>query len=214
MYFHDNQRPPVQPLSYWLAPRTSSPSPDREPTRLRDLAWIFGQYRGLARASAGMGISLVLAGLLTLWRSPGLIWLWAILIVCGLGLVFNCRVIVKRKLPAIVHAKSPMASRAPARLSAGISLALLVLLGVGIPLSVALLPMLSDGPSGMLTFLVIYLLMMLFCVSAFILPSYEAQHARDSFRNYISNSPALQAQLEAAALSWIDPNGNRPFGPL
>lgn len=51
-------------------------------------------------------------------------------------------------------------------------------------------------------------------VSVFFLPGYFAQHARRDLRRLIESNTGIRSEFEDLSLSWVDPVGTEPFGPL
>lgn len=215
MSFNYSQPPsPQRPLHYWLESDVAKFSPRDTPSALRDMAWSFGQWRGFAAASAGVGVvGLGIALLLALWQ-PQIIWLGALLIVVAILLMVLCPLIAKRKISKIANGTSPLLSRAAASVSAGVGTALF-LSAICITLaSFALGPWFDMGAKGIGSAAVVYALILILMTSVFVLPGYFSQYARRDFRRHIDQTPSLRTQLEHMSQTWVDPVGNQSFGPL
>lgn len=205
---------PGKPLDYWLNSDAARLSPETTSSGLRDMAWTFGQFRGLMMAMAGLGTTLLAGGLLALIMMPATLGLWISLIAVGLGLLGMSLWAQKAKLPAIAHSKQPGTSRAAGTIGSGVTLASgMALLACGI-MALALHGWLGEGPGPAFSFFVVMLLIVSGTASVFIAPAYCIQHARRDFRRYIDKNPALRQELETLSLTWRDPFGARSFGPL
>lgn len=205
---------PGQPLDYWLSSDMARMAPTTTPSALRDMAWTYGQYRGLAGACTGIAACLLGGGILAAAMMTGVPALWIPLLAAGLALAIVGVLVRRLKLPKIVHVPPPGLSRGPERVSAGLGLAIFLGVATGAPLVLALSGWLSQGPGPAFAFFAVMALFLLGMASAFIVPSYFAQNARRDFRRYIESRPALRHELEAMSLNWRDPHANRHFGPL
>ena len=115
---YSNPLPPMpgRPLAYWLDSDMARTAPQTSTSALRDMAWIYGQWRGLAGAATGLGIALLGGGLLALSTMTSAIALWLSLILAGLALLATSILIRVLKLPRIPRSQRPMASRAPQKI--------------------------------------------------------------------------------------------------
>ncbi|MGP9500955.1 hypothetical protein ACT3TS_01930 [Specibacter sp. AOP5-B1-6] len=204
----------VRPLDYWLNSDAARMAPAQGPSALRDMAWAYGQWQGLAGTCTGLGLTLLGGGLLSLAMLDGFPALWLCLLVAGLALLSTGVLVRRLKLPKIARVKQPPLSRAPGTLASGVGLAAFMSAALGAPLALALAGWLEQGPGPAFSFFAVLLLVVLGTVSAFAVPSYFAQHARRDFRARIDNNQALRQELEALSCSWRDTSGNRNFGPL
>lgn len=183
-------------------------------SKLRDLAWAYGQWHGFAGAVVGIGIATVGTGILVAIRQAHLVWLWILLLALGAALVVFIPLIARRKIATITQRKSPKLSRAVESVAGGMGGAI-ILSAIGIVLaSIALNPWWQQGLKGMVSIFAVYALTVLLVGSVFVVPGYFAQRARRDFRRYIDANPALKKELEAMSLTWVDPVANRDFGPL
>ncbi len=205
---------PQRPLDYWLNSDMARMAPETTTSALRDMAWTFGQWRGLAAAMTGLGIAVLGGGILAVATMPGVPGLWISLLVAGAAMLAAAVVIRSAKLPRIAHVSPPQASRAPGKTSSGVGLAALITLAVGGPMALALGGWLSQGPGPAMSFVLVALLFLVGTASVFVAPAYCMQHARRDFRAYIARTPAVHQDLEAMSLNWHDPTGTRNFGPL
>lgn len=205
---------PGQPLDYWLNSDVARMAPPTTPSALRDMAWTYGQYRGLAGACTGIALCLLGGGILAAALMTGVPALWISLLAGGLALAATGVLVPRLKLPKIAHVPPPGISRGPERISSGVGLAIFIGVATGAPLVLVLSGWLSQGPGPALGFFAVMALFLLGIVSAFVVPPYFAQNARRDFRRYIDTTPALRQELEAMSLNWRDPHADRPFGPL
>lgn len=211
---HPYPAAPLMPLDYWLNSDSARLAPVMTPSALRNMAWSYGQYRGLIAASVGLGAVLLAAGALALAMVPGTLGLWIPFIVVGLAMVLSGVLVQRTKLPAIARTKQPATSRAAGTTSSGVALAVVSALAAAGPMAFALSSWLSEGPGPAFSFIAVMLLIILAAASVFIAPAYCIQHARRDFRRYIDTNPALRQELEALSLQWRDPVANQSFGPL
>lgn len=205
---------PLMPLDYWLNSDASRLAPETTVSALRDMAWTYGQFRGLIAALTGLGAVLFCGGVLAVVMMPGTLGLWVSLIAVGLGMVLSGALVRRTKLPAIARAKQPATSRAAGTTSSGAALAAVIALAAGGTTTLALSNWLSEGPGPAFSFVAVMLLIVLGTASVFMAPAYCIQHARRDFRQYINTNPALRQELEALSLQWRDPVANMSFGPL
>lgn len=205
---------PGQPLDYWLSSDMARMAPPTTPSALRDMAWTYGQYRGLAGACTGVAACLLGGGILAAALMTGVPALWIPLLAGGLALAAVGGLVRRLKLPQIAHVPPPGISRGPERVSSGLGLAIFLGVATGAPLTLALSGWLSQGPGPTFAFFAVMALFVLGMASAFVVPPYFAQNARRDFRRYIENTPALRRELEAMSLNWRDPHADRAFGPL
>ncbi|MDJ0315294.1 hypothetical protein [Arthrobacter sp. H35-D1] len=213
---YSNPLPPMpgRPLAYWLDSDMARTAPQASTSALRDMAWIYGQWRGLAGAATGLGIALLGGGLLALSTMTSAIALWLSLILAGLALLATSILIRVLKLPQIPRSQRPMASRAPQKFSSGVSLTILVTLAVGLPTAFAISGWLAQGPVPAFSFVAVCLLFVLGTISSFALPAYYAENARRDFRRHIDRNAAMRSELENLSTTWRDARGDRNFGPL
>ncbi|MDO5754206.1 hypothetical protein [Arthrobacter sp.] len=157
----------------------------------------------------GLGIALLLA----VWQ-PQIIWLWALLIVVAILLMVLCPLVSKLKISKVASGKLPMLSRAAVSISAGVGAAIF-LSAIFIALaSFPLDPWFHMGAKGIASAAAVYVLVLILMTSVFVLPGFFSHYARRDFRHHIDRNPSLRAQLEYMSQSWVDPVGNRSFGPL
>lgn len=213
-YYTPYPATPGQPLDYWLSSDMARMSPPTTPSALRDMAWTYGQYRGLAGACTGIGACLFAGGILAAALMTGVPGLWISLLLCGLALAVTGVLVRRLKLPKIAHLPPPGTSRGPEVVSSGLGLAIFLGVATGTPLVFLLSGWLSQGPGPAFAFFAVMVLFVLGMASAFVVPPYFAQYARRDFRRYIDNTPALRGELEIMSLNWRDPQANRSFGPL
>ncbi len=202
------------PLHYWLDSDVARLAPAATTSALRDMAWTYGQWRGLAAAMAGLGAALLAGGLLALGMMTSTPALWLSLILTALAMLGVYTYIQRAKLPKIARTAQPRISRAPAKTSSGVGLAGLITLGVGAPMALALHGWLAQGPGPAFSFITVAVLFLVGNASVFGAPAYCAQHARRGFRSYIAKNAPFRQELLALSLTWDDPSGNRNFGPL
>lgn len=198
-------------LSYWLSEEGSRGYQESASSVLRDMAWNRAQFRGLAAACLGTGISLAGAAILAFITDPGSA-LPLVFLVCGAGLVLS-GVLVRRRVARIPKLSPMMTSRAPGTLSSGIGLTVFL----SLPMGVMMLPLmlfLLAGPGGGASCFAAAVLFLVAMTSIFTAPAYFIQHANRDFRSDILADPALRTALDALAAGWRDPLGNRGFGPL
>lgn len=213
-YYTPYPATPGQPLDYWLSSDMARMSPLTTPSALRDMAWTFGQYRGLAGACTGIGACLLAGGILAAALMTGVPALWISFLLCGLALAVAGVLVCRLKLPKIAQLPPPGISRGPERISSGLGLAIFLGVATGAPLAFALSGWLSQGPGPAFAFFAVMALFALGIASAFVVPPYFAHNARRDFKRYIDNTPAVRRQLEMMSLNWRDPHADRSFGPL
>ena len=185
----------VRPLDYWLESHAASMMPAQIPSKLGDIAWNFGQLRGMCGAFAGIGFSLLGSGLLLLAHSPGLGALWISFLAAGATLVGLGALVLRAKSPRIAQQKQFPLSRAAPNLRSGIGVTLFLFAITGGALALALFPWVSDGPAGVLAYAGILVMYLLFLASSFVIPGYFAQHARRDLRRRIVENPAFRTEL-------------------
>ena len=201
------------PLSYWISEEIPLSVQAQTPSALREMAWNFGQFRGLVAACLGVGAACLGGAGLTLLASPAAVGVLLGLFVAGTALLTTGVLLlrqVKRRVPSV---RPVMASRAPGTLSSGIGLTVFLSLILGVLLLPAALG-LADGPGGMAAVVALYVLFLVATTSVFALPAYFMEHARRDFRAAVLADPELRSALEAVSLVWTDPVGYREFGPL
>lgn len=203
-----------RPLDYWLNSDVARLATHTSPSVLRDMAWTYGQYRGLAGACTGIAVCLLGGGILAAALMFSVPALWIPLLAAGLALAVAAVLVRRLKLPRIAHLPRPGLSRGSERVSAGLSLAIFLGVATGAPLVLALSGWLSQGPGPAFAFFAVMALFLLGMASVFVVPAYFAQNARRDFRRYIDMTPALRHELESMSLNWRDPHADRTFGPL
>lgn len=204
----------VRPLDYWLASDAATMMPAQISSKLGDIAWNFGQLRGMCGAFAGMGLSLLGGGLLVLAHRPGLGALWISFVAAGAALVVLGALVLRAKSPRIAQQKQFPLSRAAPSLRSGVGMALFLFAITGGALALALFPWVSEGPAGVLAYAGILVMYLLFLASIFVIPGYFSEHAGRDLRRRIVEKPAFRTELESMSLSWRDEHGTRSFGPL
>ena len=201
------------PLSYWIAEEIPPSAQALTPSALREMAWNFGQIRGLAAACVGVGAACLGGAGLTLLADPAPVALLVGLLIAGAALVVTGVLLRRRVQHRVPSVRPVMASRAPGRLSSGIGLTVFLSAVLGVLLLPAAIS-LAAGPGGMAAVVAMYGLFLVATSSIFALPAYFMQHARRDFRAAILADPELRSALEAMSPVWTDPVGNREFGPL
>lgn len=211
---HPSPSTPRQlPLSYWISQELPQSAQALTPSALREMAWNYGQFRGLAAACIGVGGACLGGAALTLLASPDAVGVLLGLFLAGAALV-TAGVLLQRRVKRRVPSVRPvMASRAPGKLSSGIGLTVFLSLALGVLLLPAALS-LADGPGGMAAVVAMYALFLVATSSVFALPAYFMEHARRDFRAAILADAELRGALEAMSPVWTDPVGYREFGPL
>lgn len=206
-------QPRQRELSYWLSDEAARYVPDSLATALRAMAWNRGQYRGMAGAAFGAGISFTGLGVLG-WASGGGPGLLIGLSGPGLALVVIGILVfrrIRRRLPKVVEVAP---SRGPGNFRSGLGVAaffVAIFAGIFYPLAGVLL---ERGPEGG-ALLISYAVMGLTLIgSVFTVPSFYIEHAARDFRADIAASPELRQSLEQMSLTWRDQVGAREFGPL
>ncbi|HEX9088671.1 MAG TPA: hypothetical protein VF867_14230 [Arthrobacter sp.] len=200
-------------LTHWLSDDAARITPDNVTTALRSMAGNRSQYRGMAGAALGTGVSFTGLGILG-WISGGGPGLLIGLSSPGLALAVLGALIFRRVRKRMPKVAGMAASRGPGNFRSGLGATAFFALIVGAmsyPLSTRLL---EQGPEGF-TLLVGYAVMVLvFIGSVFTVPAYFIEHAARDFRADIAASPGLRQSLEEMSLTWRDPVGAREFGPL
>jgi hypothetical protein len=201
------------PLSYWLSQEAPASAQALTPSALREMAWNFGQFRGLAAVCLGVGAACLGGTGLTLLARPAAIAVLVGLFIAGAALLGSGLLLLRRMRRRVPSVRPVMSSRAPGKLSSGIGLTVFLSLVLGVLLLPAAF-LLADGPGGMAAVVALYVLFLVATTSVFALPAYFMEHARRDFRAAILADPELRSALEAMALVWTDPVGYREFGPL
>ncbi|AFR29900.1 hypothetical protein [Arthrobacter sp. Rue61a] len=209
---YPEQTPHHVPLDYWIASGPALMAPSSAPSVLRDMAWNRGQYLGLAVACLGAAGSMLGAALLVLLLAGNI---GVVIAFACVGLLLVCIAAgLRSTLNKVPRIRPVLGSRAPGKFSSGLWFAAFLSLIFGIGLFPVVSPLLERGPGHVLGFIAAYALLLLATVSLFAAPAYFSQHAREHFRARIGADPELRRSLEAMSLTWRDPAGNRPFGPL
>lgn len=201
------------PLSYWISKEAPSSAQALTPSALREMAWNFGQFRGLAAACIGVGAACLGGAGLTLFASPAAVGVLLGLLIAGAALLTTGVLVLRRVKRRVPSVRPVMASRAPGTLSSGIGLTVFLSLILGAVLLPAAL-LLAEGPGGMAAVVALYVLFLVATTSIFALPAHFMEHARRDFRAAILADPELRSALETMSLVWTDPVGYREFGPL
>lgn len=201
------------PLSYWISEEIPLSAQAPTPSALHEMAWNFGQFRGLAAACLGVGAACLGGAGLTLLASPAAVGVLLGLFVAGAALLTTGMLLLRRVKRRVPSVRPVMASRAPGTLRSGIGLTVFLSLILGVLLLPVALGLL-DGPGGMAAVVALYVLFLVATTSVFALPAYFMEHARRDFRAAVLADPALRSALEAMSLVWTDPVGYREFGPL
>ncbi|VXC73128.1 conserved membrane hypothetical protein [Arthrobacter sp. 9V] len=199
-------------LDYWIASGPAAMAPVSAPSVLRDMAWNRGQYLGLAVACLGAAVSMFGTALLVLMLAGSI---GVVVSFAGMGLVLLLiAALLRSKLNQVPRIRPVMGSRAPGKFSSGLGLAAFFSVIFGVGLFPVVSPLLDEGPAHIIGFFAAFLLLLLATGSLFAAPAYFAQHAREHFRRRIAADPQLRRALEEMSVTWHDPAGNRPFGPL
>lgn len=201
------------PLSYWIAEEVQPSAQSLAPSALREMAWNFGQVRGLAAACLGVGAACLGGAALTLFASPAAAGVLLGLLIAGTVLIGTGVLLRRRAKHRVPSVRPVMASRAPGKLSSGIGLTLFLSAVLGVLLLPAAIS-LEAGRGGMAAVVAMYALFLVATTSIFALPAYFMQHARRDFRAAILADAELRSALEAMSPVWTDPVGTREFGPL
>lgn len=201
------------PLSYWISQEIQPSSQALAPSALREMAWNFGQVRGLAAACLGVGAACLGGAALTLLASPAAAGVLLGLLIAGTVLTGTGVLLRRRAKHRVPSVRPVMASRAPGKLSSGIGLTLFLSAVLGVLLLPAAIS-LEAGSGGMAAVVAMYALFLVATTSIFALPAYFMQHARRDFRAAILADAELRSALEAMSPVWTDPVGSREFGPL
>lgn len=201
------------PLSYWISEEVQPSAQALAPSALREMAWNFGQVRGLAAACLGVGAACLGGAALTLLASPAAVAVLLGLLLAGTALIGTGVLLRRRAKHRVPSVRPVMASRAPGKLSSGIGLTLFLSAVLGVLLLPAAIS-LAAGTGGMAAVVGMYALFLVATSSIFALPAYFMQHARRDFRAAILADAELRSALEAMSPVWTDPVGSREFGPL
>ncbi len=210
----EHRHPPRHELSYWLDPRTASAVPVLTGTALRSMAQNHGARRGACSVPIGLGAAIGLASVTNLLTSttPPVPGLW-------MGLLAVALLVLGRFLWRRVACATPKARYlSPGRGSTSIRGGLILLVVIGVPFCamahILLAGQLDGSARGLGAYAGYQLALVLGVVSVFFLPGYFAQHARRDLRRLIESNPGIRSELEDLSLSWVDPVGTEPFGPL
>ena len=201
------------PLGYWISEEIPLSVQALTPSALGEMAWNFGQFRGLAVVCLGVGAACLGGAVLTLLASPAAVGVLLGSLIAGAALLTTGAMLLRRMKRRVPSVRPVMASRAPGTMRSGIGLTVFLSLVLG----VLLLPValgLADGPGGMAAVVAMYCLFLLATTSVFAVPAYFMQYARRDFRAAVLAEPELRSALETMSLVWTDPVGNREFGPL
>lgn len=206
--------PPRHELAYWLDERIASAVPVLTGTALRSMAQNHGARRGACSVPIGLGAALALASvtnLLTSTTAP-IVGLW-------MGLLAMALLVLGRFLWRRFACTTPKDRYlSPGRGSTSIRGGLILLVILGAPICamahMLLATQLDGSARGLGAYAGYQMALVIGLASAFFLPGYFAQHARRDLRRLIESNPGTRAELEDLSLSWVDPVGTTPFGPL
>lgn len=194
-------------LDGWLSEDLAALHPPEAPTRLRALADTQAARAGAWAVGISVGVSAAMVGLILLLvtgRISSAPLIGGGVLLAGLCALFLAR--ARRRLPDTGRLRSV---RGPARLRAGISAALVIYLPVTALMVVA---MISTG--RFFGLIVVNVAILLFLVSAFVVPAGVLGRGRESFRRRAMTDAALRARLEEDRLSWKPDHATPMYGPL
>ena len=194
-------------LDGWLSEDLSALHPAETPTRLRALADTQAARIGAWAGGVSIGLSAAIVGLVLL-VATGRISSAAIV---GGGVLFAglCTFFLfrgRRRLPDTRRLRSV---RGPARLGAGISAALVIYLPVTALMVIA---MVSTG--RFFGLIVANVAILLFLISAFVVPAAVLGRGRESFRRRVRTNVVLRARLDQDRLTWKPDHATPMYGPL
>lgn len=194
-------------LDGWLSEDLSALHPAEAPTRLRALADTQAARIGAWAAGVSVGLSAAIVALTLLvvtGRISSAPLIGGGVLFAGLCAIFLLR--AQRRLPDTGRLRSV---RGPARLRGGISAALVIYLPVTALMVIA---MVSTG--RFFGLIVANVAILLFLISAFVVPSAVLGRGRESFRRRARTDAALRARLEEDRLMWKPDLATPMYGPL
>lgn len=200
------------PLDAWLEHGPAPGDPGGRRTALRDMAWNYGQARGLVAVRLGSGVvTLAAAGLAALNDATTAAW-W-LLAAAVAQLVVGAAARRGRAVRGIPRTDPSMA-RGPETVRSGIGLALAMAAVLSLLLAVVTEAMVDAWRVDLATVLALHVLVVaeVFCV--FALPARFVEHARRDLRASLLADADRYAAFDRMAREWTDPRGFREFGPL
>jgi len=204
---------PAHPLDYWLSPELARVSPQSAPSRLRQLT----DGQGIVAAGWSSAIScgpvLLLSGGFISVMTGSQTWALVLgLLAAALGIlgVFAW----KRARATLPNTDRLLVSRGPGSARGGIVTVTVLATILGAILAASLPGITSRGTTTLVAVIGAFLLLVLFLVTCFLVPSVVMGRARQSFRRRVQTDPLLRAAVEGDLATWRDPYGNATYGPL
>ncbi|MGW2183395.1 hypothetical protein ACWCXX_36230 [Streptomyces sp. NPDC001732] len=205
--------PPERPLEYWLSPDLSRVSPEDTRSRLREIAGARGAYTGAWAAGIGVGAELILLGVFLGLQldtpAPALGFG-----IPGFALVVLCSVFYVRIRDRVPRTGRSVSHRGPGGLRQALSFVGFILFAFAAVLAFTAKPDTWQDPSHLLTPAVVLVFVIGLMAAAIVVPATIMGRTRESLRRKAMNDPRFRDLLEQDLLTWRDPVGNAPYGPL